>query len=454
MKMRSALVATLVIVTTMAAPAAATVTLPPPSITLPSSGSFMYLNSEAGDWVGQGQERLFTTAGGTIAGAVRGSRFGGAVYTASSGWSVAMYAPDGQPLVVGSYTGAGRAGFQPAGTPGLEITGEGRGCNTLTGQFDVTQLAFSSLGEITLFDATFEQHCEGGLAPALYGRIRIESPAPAPGSTLPPGSITVPTSGTFLYLIKTNTSVGNYEQLYTSADSTFDWSWPYSDNSVFHATVIQGNYVHWWYLDIAAAPGNSLAVGHYANAVRFISRTAGTPGIDVTGDGRGCNEVSGSFDVDELSFAWNYEMSVFQATFHFYCDNSLSLQHGRIRIEHATPPQPPPVTLGVTLDDKGKASDASGYATIYGSVSCSRSVPVDLRGYLTQTKPDHTVVQGAFSGTVDCITPVTRWSMPAGGTDKFGASTATASVTAYYCDALRCDTAFATRTVKLNQGNK
>jgi hypothetical protein len=44
--------------------------------------------------------------------------------------------------------------------------------------------------------------------------------------------------------------------------------------------------------------------------------------------------------------------------------------------------------------------------------------------------------------------------MPAGGTDKFGASTATASVTAYYCDALHCDTAFATRTVKLNQGNK
>ncbi len=101
MKIRSALVATLVIVTTVASPAAATVTLPPPSITLPSSGSFMYLNSETGDWVGQGQERLFTTAGGTIGGAVRGSRIGGAVYTASSGWSVAMYAPDGQPLVVG-----------------------------------------------------------------------------------------------------------------------------------------------------------------------------------------------------------------------------------------------------------------------------------------------------------------------------------------------------------------
>src|SRR5438552_3995658 len=361
MKMRSALVAALLVVTASASPAAATVTLPPPSITLPTSGSFLYLNSQSGDWIGQGQERLFTPADGKIGGALRGSRFGGAVYLASTGWDVAMSAPDGRPLVVGSYTGASRAAFQAAGSPGLEITGEGRGCNTLTGQFDVTELAFSSLGEITAFDATFEQHCEG-LTPALYGRIRIESPAPAPGSTLPPGSKTVPTSGTYLYLIRTNTSVGPYEELYTAADSSFDWSWTYSDNSVFHATVIQGNYVHWWYVDIAAAPGNALAVGHYANAVRVISRTAGTPGLDITGDGRGCNEVSGSFDVDELSIAWDYEMSVFQATFHFYCDNSLTLQHGRIRIEHPTPPPPPPVTLGVTIDAKGKASDSSWYA--------------------------------------------------------------------------------------------
>ena len=276
-------------------------------------------------------------------------------------------------LVVGSYTGASRAAFQAAGSPGLEITGEGRGCNTLTGQFDVTELAFSPLGEITVFDATFEQHCEG-LTPALYGRIRIESPAPAPGSTLPPGSKTVPTSGTYLYLIRTNTSVGPYEELYTAADSSFDWSWPYSDNSVF------------------------------------------------------------------------------QATFHFYCDNSLTLQHGRIRIEHPTPPPPPPVTLGVTIDAKGKASDSSWYATISGNVSCSRSVPVDLRGSFTQMKPDHTIVQGSMSGTVDCVAPSSSWSMLVAGDNKFGSSSATASVTAYHCDALHCDTASATQTVKLNQG--
>lgn len=449
MKLRSALGTALVMIVATTSPAAASVSLPPPAITLPTSGSFLYIHSETGDWVGQGQERLFTSADGALGGALRGSRFGGAVYLASTTWSVGLAAPEGQPLVVGSYTGAARLAFQPAGSSGLEVTGEGHGCNTLTGQFDVTQVAFSSLGEITVFDATFEQHCEG-LAPALYGRIRIESPAPAPGSTLPPGSTVVPTSGTFLYLIKT--SVGNVEQLYTSTDSSFTWSWADATNSLLQVSVVQGNYVHWWNVDIAAAPNDPLAVGHYANAVRATSRTAGTPGLDVTGDGRGCNMVSGSFDVEELTYAWNWELSVFQATFHFYCDNSLSLQHGRIRIEHPTPPPPPMPALGISVDEKGKASDASWYATISGTVFCSRSAPVDLRGSLMQTKPDHALVQGSISGPIDCVAPSTPWSMLVGGNGKFGSGPATADVTAWYCDGRGCVSDSTTQVVRLNLG--
>jgi hypothetical protein len=56
-----------------------------------------------------------------------------------------------------------------------------------------------------LFDATFEQHCEGGPA-ALFGRIRIENPPPPPDTTPPtlylPGDIAVETpnsSGTNVY---------------------------------------------------------------------------------------------------------------------------------------------------------------------------------------------------------------------------------------------------------------
>jgi hypothetical protein len=97
---------------------------------------------------------------------------------------VNIAAPPGEPLAIGSYTGAVRAEFRPTGTPGLDVFGDGRGCNTLTGQFDVNELSHAPTGELLIFDATFEQHCEGADA-ALYGRIRIENPPPPPDVTPP-----------------------------------------------------------------------------------------------------------------------------------------------------------------------------------------------------------------------------------------------------------------------------
>ena len=448
----AALTIALLVTTITASAASAAVTLPPGSITPPTSGSFLYLNSENGDWIGQGQEQLFTSSNATLGGALRDNTFGGAAYVSAGAWGVTVAAPAGHALTVGSYEGAVRPSSLATAVPQLEVTAPGRACNSLSGRFDVTQVAFSSLGEITLFEATFEQHCEG-LAPALYGRIRIESPAPTPGSTLPPGSMSVPTSGTFLYLVKTNTATGTYEQLYTTADSTFDWSYPYSNNNQFHVSVVQGSYTHFWSLDIAAPQGSDLVRGHYDGAIRIVSRTATpTPGLDLTGDGQGCNEVHGSFDVDEFTFAWDWEVSVFQATFHFYCDNSLVLQHGRVRIEHATPPAPPFPTLGLTIDSKGKATDASGYATVSGSMSCSRSVSLYLNGKLVQVKPDHTTINGSFAGNVDCIAPSSRWTLPAGGTNDFTSSGASATADLIYCDGRGCVSASASQTVKFNQG--
>jgi hypothetical protein len=97
---------------------------------------------------------------------------------------VNIAAPPGEPLTLGSYTGAVRAAFRGPGEPGLDVFGDGRGCNTVSGQFDVTELSYAPTGELLVFDATFEQHCEGGPA-ALFGRIRIESTPPPPDVTPP-----------------------------------------------------------------------------------------------------------------------------------------------------------------------------------------------------------------------------------------------------------------------------
>jgi hypothetical protein len=187
----------------VAAPSAgATVVLPPGSISPPSSGTFLYMNSQPGDFIGQGVERLYTTADSTITGTLPqgADSFNASVIQGpyTHWWYVNIAAPAGQPLAVGSYTGAFRAPFRPAGSPGLDIYGDGRGCNNLTGQFDVNQVSYAPTGELLVFDATFEQHCEGGPA-ALFGRIRIENPPPPPDVTPPTlnlSDISVETPGT------------------------------------------------------------------------------------------------------------------------------------------------------------------------------------------------------------------------------------------------------------------
>lgn len=163
----------------LASPAAAAVTLPPGSIPVPSSGTFLYMYSEPGDYIGQGVEQLYTSADSTFTTSMSENRdyFHASVIQGyyDHWWYVDIIAPYGQPLAVGSYPGAERASFRSPDAPGLDVSGDGRGCNTLTGQFDVNEVSFASTGELLTFEATFEQHCEG-FDPALFGRIRIEIP--------------------------------------------------------------------------------------------------------------------------------------------------------------------------------------------------------------------------------------------------------------------------------------
>ena len=58
-------------------------------------------------------------------------------------WYLEFMAPQGATLVPGTYNNAGRAGFQPATQPGLDVNGDGRGSNTLTGSFIVSAMRFA-----------------------------------------------------------------------------------------------------------------------------------------------------------------------------------------------------------------------------------------------------------------------------------------------------------------------
>ena len=64
-------------------------------------------------------------------------------------------------------------------------------------------------------------------------------------------------------------------------------------------TVSVTSGAEWWHIDLAAPRGETLRPGVYHDAERAAFRTGRAPGLDVSGDGRGCNEVYGEFAVDQ-----------------------------------------------------------------------------------------------------------------------------------------------------------
>jgi len=257
--------------------------------------------------------------------------------------------------------------------------------------------------------------------------------------------VTVPTSGTFLYL---NSAPGEYvgagvEQLFTSTNSTVTSS--FSDSrDYFRGSSVQGS--HTWEVDIAAPPGQALAAGSYVNAVRAAARTVG-PGLDVRGDGRSCSDITGKFDVNELSFWPNGELRVFQATFEQRClGRSL---YGRIRIEPAAP-----VELAVSVNQDGSVINKTGAATIAGTLSCTRPAAVDLVVTLTQLQNRNVTVTGTSTVRINCTGPSVVWSQPVSPqSGAFKAGSATANVNATVCEPGRqCVSALGTTTIKLAVG--
>ena len=74
----------------------------------------------------------------------------------------------------GTYAHAQRYGMDDSGQPGLEISGDGRSCNKISGSYQVAGVKYSADGTISTFAATFEQLCDDSKVP-LRGSVSISS---------------------------------------------------------------------------------------------------------------------------------------------------------------------------------------------------------------------------------------------------------------------------------------
>lgn len=142
--------------------------------------SRLELNSAPGDYIGGGRSYLYTDENATFRYSRNFDNGISAAITSNDGrewWYLDLAAPGDSQIKPGTYDGAMRFPFQPADRPGLNFSGTGRGCNTLTGRFDVFEVSYNSEGVVETLNASFVQNCDASTG-ALRGTISYKLTPP------------------------------------------------------------------------------------------------------------------------------------------------------------------------------------------------------------------------------------------------------------------------------------
>ena len=433
----------------------------------------LYLNSQPGDYIGAGQQQTYTIADGVFqlstSNAAQHVSVAFHTQTYSHWWYLDFAAPSGTPLTSGQYEGATRYPFQSPVGNGLDVAGDGRGCNELTGRFVVLEAAYDNSGNVLKFAADLEQHCEGG-NPALFGSIRYNSAV-----TITPrisvGSFRVlegdagVTSATFMvslsepsgtpvsvaYATTDGTAVEGADYHGVSGTVSFapgqvsspinveiignttiqpdhyftmNLSAPAGAPIAFgqgRATIVDddsgktfvymvsqpGDYIglgHTWMLTpiegtftasldgnlarvyyrsdtwfdfhLQAPSGSPLVVGAYENATRWPFQAPDHPGLDASGDGRGCNTSTGRFVVLELELGSGGEVVRFAADFEQHCEGQSPALFGYIRFNSLAPLLI--ADLSITKSD-GVAAASPGQPIAY-TITVANAGPAAVTG--------------------------------------------------------------------------
>ncbi len=142
----------------------------------PSPASYISLVSAEGDYIGQGalwflnQPIAFSSESTNQTPSELVLNYNGG----SSSWWMNIQSADGSPLAIGEYS-AQRWPFQGPGFAGFDFSGDGRGCNELTADFEIIELAYASNGDLAQLSVDFTQYCEYAGAPPLRGQVRFNS---------------------------------------------------------------------------------------------------------------------------------------------------------------------------------------------------------------------------------------------------------------------------------------
>lgn len=295
---------------------------------------FQYF-SQPGDFVGGGQSAILLPSEWTFSPSYSPSS--GVHFTLSQPngggfWSLYFDTGTDAPLHRGTYLFASRWPFNPPGTAGLSVFGNGAGCNTLWGHFVVSQIEIGPGDQVLRFAADFVQHCEGS-DPGLFGTIRYQAVAPSLITRLVNYS-EVPAS--YYYVSEPGDYIGQGQTVLLDSDSNYFRE--VADTGSAHVYVNGIHSSEWWFLDFSNGLNVPLAPGTYSGAVRYPFNPPGVPGLSVYGDGRGCNTLTGSFIVSEIVVGPMNLIQRLAVDFEQHCEGAPPALFGSVRVRSTAPP--------------------------------------------------------------------------------------------------------------------
>lgn len=340
-------------------------------------------------------------------------------------WTASFSAAFDAQIEVGNYEDATRSSFRSPTVSGLDVSGNGSGCNTLTGRYVVLEVAYDGSGNVTQFAADFIQFCDASTTP-MYGSVRINSTLPIP--TITPNAVAgrdriilenntiqldgslstagngftmtsyawTQVSGTTVTINNANTAtadflapdvapagetivlrltVTNSNAITSSDDITFSVAdigdarsylimnsqtgdsigqgqkhFYDTNDGVFTSTGTDTDEARIrldngdsWSINFEAIEGLGLSVGEYTSATRFPFNDPTVPGLSISGDGRGCNTLTGTFEIIAITRDGGGIVNSLAADFEQHCGGGNEALLGRIRynyIENSTSIQP------------------------------------------------------------------------------------------------------------------
>lgn len=389
-----------------------------------SSGTenFVSMTSQNGEFIGEGKARFFDSANSSISLTGTASHLtvsvGGGSIDPGDHFSLAFAAPLGEQLAAGEYLGAQR--FASSGRAGIDINGNGHGCNTIEGRFRVVQLDVDGGGNVTSLWIDYQQNCEGDFSAPLLGEVRYGITGDGGNVLVGPRSIWWPSAQTdalptSMPVIIFNPGPGSVQMSTSSlagsdssnfsiltdecdgllllAGDTCKVSLRYSPSTAgsVHASLLipeasgsthevtldalvssgktqfktqsdpgdfigQGEdhtyvpsnaqfgvigtdssiQVGWvesggagWNAVFKAPSGETLTPGTTYHAIRAVSSGSGA-GLDVFGDGHGCNTLNGTFTVTDIYIDAYGDVQRFGVQFDQHCEGASPAFHGTL----------------------------------------------------------------------------------------------------------------------------